>query len=67
VTDVVRFELTEEESKRYYAWARALVKAHVDEEVEGVGITISFHLSPLGTRIEASCGSGRLVIRDEAE
>lgn len=59
------FELTTEETERYFAWARQLTEAHVDEGCEPPGPTFTFEcwLGFRNAKVEY-CGL-EYVIREE--
>lgn len=56
------FELTEEESERYFSWARTLTAALLDEDCEPPSVTFTFESCMGFTEITAHyCGQSLLI------
>jgi hypothetical protein len=60
------FELTEEETERYFAWARPLTEAHINADCEPPGATFTFECCSTFTDISVDYCGQRFVIREES-
>ena len=58
------FELTEEETERYFAWARPLTEAHVNADCEPPSCTFTFECCSGFTTISVEYCGNEFVIRD---
>ena len=63
--EALSFKLTEEETKRYFAWARSLTEAHVEADCEPPSCTFTFECCAGFTNINVEYCGKQLVIRDD--